>query len=309
MKKILLLFFCSLFLVQGCSHFEDELSTPDIVSEDMKLPSESEAFGKSVAKELRVLVTNLNNKGIDYTQANKSPTVKRKLFKELYRREIPEAVNKKSSNNNYPIVPYVPSDNINMLTDRQVALIKRIFKEYKSSKSNEVFFEKLKHINKEIYTLPKIEQERIFHLSAAMYYGLKEVKSLRKKGLMAPAGSFNSNVPRLKSYSVNGEGSGEDDGECRQTESAWAIAVGSEILLEGIKYVVKVSTYSAATALWLITACTVFQEDTPDYEERCKGPRDACVENPWKDGVRLDCQACYQHCLHNYGDWRCPVYE
>jgi len=52
---------------------------------------------------------------------------------------------------------------------------------------------------------------------------------------MASAGSFNSNVPRLKSYSVNGEGSGEDDGECRQNIALPKMANGHRIQLINVQ--------------------------------------------------------------------------
>src|SRR5690606_40644003 len=106
---------------------------------------------------------------------------------------------------------------------------------------------------------------------------------------------------------------GDDDngggGSCVQSESIFSIAIGTEIVMDGIKHVVKQATYSAARAMWIITACLLLQGDSSDYEKYCKGPRDACITNPWKDGVRLDCASCYQNCLHSKGVWKCPVYD
>src|SRR5690606_25753988 len=236
---------------------------PEEIVSEINLPQESEEYGKAVAKELRLIVNNLNEKGIDYTQVNKSAKVKRELFDELYK-DIPKTKGTQQTNN-FNIVSTVSQESINQLTDKQVALIKDITAEYKNSKSDEEFLKKLQKINDRIYSLTKIEQERLFKLSAVLYYGLKEVQYLRKQGLMGPAGSFAANRPRLKSFNEDGDDDNGGGGSCVQSESIFSIAIGTEIVMDGIKHVVKQATYSAARAMWIITACLLLQGDSSDY--------------------------------------------
>jgi|GEM_PF-6219614 len=200
MKKILA-FACYLFLFMGCSIPKDDLS----VSEDPFFPVESEVFGRSVAKEIRGIATNLNEKGIDYSLAKTSPLVRQQLFQELYK-DIPAVATAEpaTSNEDYSLVPIVSQENMSQITDRQVALLAHIVHEYRISRSDEAFLGKLENINKKTYALPEMERERLFNFSAALYYGLKEVQLLRKEGLMPPAGNPVASIPRLKSFSENG---------------------------------------------------------------------------------------------------------
>src|SRR5690606_22231044 len=203
--------------------------------------------------ELRLIVNNLNEKGIEYTQVNKSAKVKKELFDELYK-DIPKTKGTQQTNN-FNIVSTVSQESINQLTDKQVALIKDITAEYKNSKSDEEFLKKLQKINDRIYSLPKIEQERLFKLSAVLYYGLKEVQYLRKQGLMAPAGSFAANRPRLKSFNEDGDDDNGGDGSCVQSTSVFEISLGTKIFVDGLEHIVKHVVYSAARALFIVTAC------------------------------------------------------
>jgi len=123
---------------------------------------------------------------------------------------------------------------------------------------------------------------------------------------MPSVGLRSTGIPRLKSWSEDGDGDGT--GDCKQVESATSIAVGSEIFLEGLKHVVKASIWAAARSMFIITACLMLQGDT-NYHSKCGPKLNACIANPWKNGVRLDCRSCYDHCVNNRGKWNCPVYE
>src|SRR5690606_8601388 len=195
------------------------------------------------------------------------------------------------------------------LTDKQVALIKDITAEYKNSKSDEEFLKKLQKINDRIYSLPKIEQERLFKLSAVLYYGLKEVQYLRKQGLMAPAGSFAANRPRLKSFNEDGDDDNGGDGSCVQSTSVFEISLGTKIFVDGLEHIVKHVVYSAARALFIVTACLAQTSSGPD----CDDLATQCATKQWKyeDGqwIRMDCTTCRIFCFSN-GYWNntaCPL--
>ncbi|GHE36995.1 hypothetical protein GCM10017764_20260 [Sphingobacterium griseoflavum] len=294
---------------QSCSKIEEGLELPDENASALHLPKESEAYGKAVAQEIRNIALNFSKKGIDYTRVNTSPVIKKQVITELYK-DIPRVVQTTSTQANFTFESRVPPENFSALTDAQLRLIDKILDEYRISKSDEALFKKLKILNEEIYRLPEIEQERLFNLSAALYYGLKEINSLKKEGLMAPTGLFSSNNPRLKSFSKNGDGgSGGNTGECKQTESATAIAVGSEIVINGVKHVVKQSAYAAARALWIVTACLLQTSSGPD----CEALAIRCVEKRYKivNGrpVKMECAPCRSFCVSN-GYWNhrsCPL--
>src|SRR5690606_17274017 len=115
---------------------------------------------------------------------------------------------------------------------------------------------------------------------------------LREEGLMPPAGSLVGGIPRLKSGNENG-----GDGECTFIESLAAIAVGTEIFINGVKYVVEQSIYSAARALWMVTACLLLQGDT-SHRQFCNLKFQSCY-SPIPDG----CSICLQYCLTQGGVW------
>jgi len=296
-----------MIFIQGCSTTGDDLGLSDRDTAEINLPKESEEYGKAVAREVRAIAQNFNNKNIDYTQAHRSPKIKRQVIKELYK-DISEVVETTSSTVEVSFEDNVPQQNLDILTKAQLDLLNAILNAYRDSKSNDDLFKNIRVLNKEIYKLPEIERERLFNLTATLYYGLKEINELQHQGLMIPIGMKSASVPRLKSFQENGEGGIGGTGSCKQVESLTSIAVGSEIFVEGLKHVVKQTTYAAARALWVVTACLLLSGDT-DYNAKCGKNRDDCIANPWKNGIRLDCRSCYDHCMNNRGMWRCPVYE
>jgi len=302
MKKIFLILLCFITFIQGCSRSEYSPLEQENLEAEINLPKSSQEFGKKVSKEMRAIALNLSNKGIDYTQANRSTEVKKQVIQELFK-DIPVESNVKPSS--------APLEDITSLTAGQQKIISEISNELKIKKSDKKFFEKLKSINKSIYKLPVIEQERIFNLSATLYYGLKEAQKLREEGLMAPEGGNSSDIPRLKAFSENGEGSNGNTGQCIKAESLASVAVGREIIIQGVKYIVKEAAYAAARSMWIFTACLLFTSDTPDYHARCRPYVDACIEKnstlPYNQ--KMDCTSCYGYCTQNYGQWdtRCNV--
>lgn len=305
MRKLILVLFCSMIFIQGCSIDGDEVAIPEENVSEINLPKKSEVFGQEVAREIRRIAINFHNKGIDYTKTNRSASVRKHVIAELYKDAPIIGEKVPSAAKNISFATRAASENLTLLTVRQRVLIQKILDRYKGRISEEEFFRELKIINKEIHQLPTIEQERVFNMSAALYYGLREIQRLRREGLMAPKGMYGSIVPRLKSSSEEGGG----EGDCTETESAIAIPVGTEIFIEGLKYVVKESLWVAARAVFVIGACLILTSSSSD----CDGFANECASKQWKlengQWIRMDCTVCRNFCLSN-GYWNhtaCPL--
>ena len=81
-------------------------------------------------------------------------------------------------------------------------------------------------IRQKIYSdVPEIQQERLFTITAVLYYGIKEIQNLEEQGLMPRTPQSNIQYLRLKSG--NNESGGSFGDSCRKFLAAtWAIAIG-----------------------------------------------------------------------------------
>ncbi len=84
----------------------------------------------------------------------------------------------------------------------QLNILKLIAVARSESDSYIEFSNNLSEINDKIYkTVPKAEQEKLFYITSALYYGLKEINELVKRGFIYgnPEGVTNNTVSELKS--------------------------------------------------------------------------------------------------------------
>lgn len=195
--------------------------------------------------------------------------------------------------------PKVFAERLNSLTQIQLEFIDRIINECDKSKSYPDLAERLININKDIYIdVPEIQQERLFTITAVLYYGFKEIQNLEEQGLMPRTPQSNMQYLRLKSG--NNESGGSFGGTCRQISAyVWNLAVGA-IYYTGEVVVEVSSTIVAGAALLLVVLC--IPGDTPQYKEECYRRFRNCY-SPIPDG----CGICLQYCLSQGGVW--PPYS
>ncbi|MDR2272478.1 MAG: hypothetical protein LBF27_16345 [Sphingobacterium sp.] len=305
MRKTFLILLCFITFIQGCSRSEYSPLEQENLEAEINLPKTSDDYGKAVAKEIRNIVNNLNDKGYNFSEIKSKKEIE-EFNKQVYAASsVPELAS--TNNNNFFNSTPLLQNRYNEITENQQKIIDRIANSYGTRKSDQDFKNSLSNISKDIYKrVPKIEQERLFNIIAVLYHSLSEIQQLEKKGELARHNRKDlliGNTPRLKAFSESGEGS--TGTTCRQEQSAFAVAIGYINSL-GEK-ATQVITQAAAGAMgaYLITWCMNRELSTQDY---CVKQAKDCVAYPWKNGVRMDCQACLQHCVR-VGTWKCPVYE
>jgi hypothetical protein len=278
--------------MQSCSN-EDLLT--ETLSEKQKFPSYADNYGKAVAKELRHTVESLNKMGVDYSKANKSTAFKEQFYENLYKVN-PIMLNKDVMNNMSQMNPAVFAEKVRNLTGIQIEFIQHIIKECEKSISYNDLSDRLLNINKDIYSrVPEIEQERLFNITAVLYYGAKEIQNIEKQGQMLRTPHNDIQRVRLKSGNESGDSFG---GSCSSfLATAWAIAL-FEPTPTGEIVMAIVTVIYAGILLYEITVCTSSSstDDSSTYNY-CQQEFDYCY-SPIPDG----CSMCLQFCL-TQGYW------
>ncbi|MDR2954691.1 MAG: hypothetical protein LBV43_06390 [Prevotella sp.] len=299
MKKILSYILCFPVLFLNCSTDVDD----SVIVEKTNFPAQSEEYGKAVAKEFRTIVKNLNEMGVDYSDADNSEEFKARLYEDLYKAS-PVIKKMKTSFAEVQKASEISAERFNNLTEIQIEFAERIIKECGESTSYQDLFRKLISINKEIYTqVPPIEQERLFNVTAVLYYGFNEIQNLERQGQMFLTPHNKMVSPRLKGGSEPDPGGGTG-GSCRQITSAIGIFVVGAITTAG-ETVISV-TALGAVGFVLVVLC--IPGDT-DWGRICRGYSTRCIEKGWHQGRKMECDQCYRYCVNNFGwNWAsCPL--
>jgi len=294
MKKIFFYIFSISVLLQGCS-MEDDVLNPTQVN-DADFPSVSEEYGKAVAKELRGIVTSLNELGVDYSDADSSPEFKDRFYGNLNQTMPPSLLRSTNAISQTQMSPEVFIEKVKNLTELQIRFIERIIEECGESTSYDDFSKRLLAINKDISSsVPEIQQERLYNITAVLYYGMGEIENLEKQGQMLST-PYNGVQPvRLKSGNESGGGWGAS---CRKfLATVWVIAVGEptpagEIVASVITVVV------GGILLYEVVTCAKNNQSNYEY---CQQRFRNCY-SPIFDG----CSICLQYCLVQ-GSW--PPYS
>lgn len=303
MKKILFYFFSVTIFLQGCST-DDNMFDP-LQGDKMIFPAQSQELGKEVAKELRGIVSRLNEMGVDYSDADSSPEFKQRFYEDINKVASSGFPEDRTSISQIQMSPDEFVKGINNLTGVQIEFIERIIEECGKSTSHEDLSRRLISINKDIsISVPKIEQERLFNVTAILYYGTNEIRNLEIQGQMIPTPYNTVRPTRLRTGEESGGGGGFW-GQCREiSEYAWTLAIGA-IYYTG--EVVKSVTWNPAMSLVAVVLC--FQGGT-DF---CHNFSVKCVEKGWKNvggqWIKMECDQCYRSCVQN-GYWNhssCPL--
>ena len=291
MKKIFFYIFSISVLLQGCS-MEDDALNP-LQDDRANFPAQSQELGKAVAKELRGIVTSLNELGVDYSDADSSPEFKERFYGNLNQTMSPGLLRSTNAISQIQMSPEVFIEKVKNLTALQIKFVERIIEECGESTSYDDFSKRLLAINKDISSsVPEIQQERLYNITAVLYYGMGEIENLEKQGQMLST-PYNGVQPvRLKSGNESGGGWGAS---CRKfLATVWVIAVGEptpagEIVASVITVVV------GGILLYEVVTCP-----KPLSVNECIEKYVDCVEHTSGYG----CDMCLHRCRSS-GHWDC----
>jgi hypothetical protein len=271
-------------IMQSCN--SDDL-LGETLDEKPEFPFYADNYGKNVAKGFRNTVENLNRMGVDYSKADTSTAFKEEFYKNIGK------INPEFEDNIQPIDPAVFAEKVRSLTDIQIEFIQRIIEECNQSNSYQNLLDRLTAVNKDIYSrVPEIEQDRLFNITAVLYYGIKEIQNLEKQGQMLITPHNDIQRVRLKSGSESG---GSVGGSCHKfLATVWVIAIGEPTPAGEI--VAAIVTVGAL--LYEITVC---QNSTQTID--CSDRYAKCVTRgllpSWK------CYDCFVYC-QGQNVWECP---
>jgi hypothetical protein len=283
-------------IMQSCNS-EDLLA--ETLDEKPEFPSYADNYGKAVAKELRNTVENLNKMGVDYSNADNSAAFKEQFYENLYKVN-PVMANSKDVVNNMPQVnPIIRAEKIRNLTAIQLEFIQRITKECNDSKSYQELSQRLIKISEDIYSeVPKVQQERLFNVTAVLYYGVNEIQSLEKQGQMLSTPQNSMQRVRLKS---GGESGGNTSGSCRNfLATVWAIAI-CEPTPAGEIVAAVATIIVGGILLYEVTVCnsSSYSSSNIDCSQKYSDCIFAGLLASWK------CYDCFAYC-QGQNVWDCP---
>lgn len=276
---------CATFF-SNCSIKDDYIDSREI--EKINYPAHIEEYGKTFAAELRQTINNLNEQGVNYSQAKNTPEFKERFYKDWYSAS-PALTRSNVSIDQIGISPEKFAEGYRNLTAIQIEFIQRIIQEGEKVSSYEKLFKVLKNINNDIYAqVPKIEQERLLYTTAVLYYGLSEIQNLEKQGQMLLTPNSNLHSPLVKTRSESG---GDVGGWCRKFLAAtWAFAIGEPTPAgEIVASIATVITVGGILLYEIIVCKNGSGGDTDDY---CQQKFASCY-SPIPNG----CGICLQFCL------------
>jgi len=299
MKKtflIIITVFFTFVFVLGCSSSED-ISVP-VTAEVGNFPESSRMYGMAVADEIRGIVANLNKMGANYADADLSEEFKTKFYADVLAAS-PSLSGTKFSVQDIQFSQEAFARNVVSLTEVQIVFVGHIIEEIEKSGSYDDFAKRIFRINQNIYAnVPKLEQERLFNVTAVLYYGATEIHRLESLGEMIQTPNNKIGVPRLKSGSEEGGGGGFGS-QCRKfLATGWAIAVGEPTPLGEIVMSV-VTVYYAGSMLYEVITCP--KQGT--NENLCGHYFGLCMADIRNS--RALCAGCLAICIPT-GQWICP---
>ncbi len=284
----------SLVLCSCDNELLDDVETTEATTEETYLPAHIEEYGKAIAAELNSAVKNLSKMGVDYSSADRSEAFKEQFFEDYYE-ACPTKTKSKSVN------PMLMSregfeKGVKNLTKIQHEFIAKILLECKKSESYPDLAKRLISINKDIHSdVPEIQQERLFTITAVLYYGMNEFQNLEKLGLMPKTPRSDMQYLRLKTGGIE-EGGGSFGDSCRKfLATTWIIAI-AEPTPFGEVVASVVTVVVGGVLLYEVIVCAV---ETIDCGIMYAGCVDSGSMPSWK------CWDCFTYC-QGQNVWDCP---
>lgn len=292
----------ALFALCGCSQDDVFLKKNNVVG----YPAGIEDYGQTLAEEFRLTVSNLHEMGIFYSDASLTPEFRAKFLNDWYM----ASPSKTRSGSLKEIDVWADTDKIlegyRSMTDIQKDFFERIISECESSATLVDMERRLRAVNEDIYArVPEIQRERLFIISATLYYLSVEVEQVKRNGRMFVGSVWN--MPAIKTRSEDGS----FGDKCRSFYSAVALAVGSVIESGLGREIVKSVTKAVAGAAgWVIVACSVVSGDT--NRDECIEKYSDCIDagGQWAQmgsggAGKTMCAACLEYCRTQH-IWDCP---
>jgi hypothetical protein len=272
----------------GCFKSKDQ-SASNGSGVELNFPAQSEKYGKEVAKEMRGIVSNLNEVGYDFTNVKYNAEAKNKFYMDAFAAS-PTVRRTKGKAPNIETFMASVAENQTILTEIQIKFVDRIINEFSLSKSTKDLADRALKINKDIYaTVLSIQQERIFNTAAVLYYGVLELDKLEKEGLLTQK----INSPRLKA-SADSEDGGLGGSCTKFLATGWTIAVGEPTPAGEI--VMSVVTVIVA-GVWLYEVITCSK---PTTGTGTGNPNQAYCQMRYATCTSIiinGCSTCLQYCL------------
>ncbi|EEI90516.1 hypothetical protein HMPREF0765_3832 [Sphingobacterium spiritivorum ATCC 33300] len=308
MKKLFLgIWVCFMALMYSCTNPSDNLTISEENISEITLPEESEMYGRAVAEEIRIIVTNLNKKGYNFSEIENKKEVE-EFYKEVYSASSNPGL-ESTEPTPLNIDPVAIQSTQQELTVTQSKVISQIMDAYEELKSGHEFKQRLISISNNVYkTVPKIEQERVFNIISVVYYGMAEIQLLEDKGEIV-----RRNQNNLSNNNIQGVQSFSDDGytdslrNCRRQRSAFGVVIG--YVNSFGEQAVKVTRVAGATlGAYLILWCKV--DEQADLIGHCAEVYSRCINsrNPeWlKENTygKSKCETCRNDCVRQ-GGWPC----
>ncbi|WP_455963037.1 hypothetical protein [Bacteroides bouchesdurhonensis] len=315
MRKLFFYVF-SVALFMSCSQsdeFTNELTVleEETMKDEISFPEPIEAYGKAVAREIRVTVERLNEMNVDYSKANGSKEFREKFYKEWFDAS-PSIARTRAAGISVPTVmsPTEFAERYNELTEAQINFIQQIIDECKKSTSYQNLLDRLSDMKEKICSqVSEIEQERLLNVISVLYYGVKEISYLEDQGLMLRIPSNNIQLSRVK---TRGENDDFIPASCRKfLATIWTIAVGEPTAAgEIVASVASVTVLVGSTLVFMYEVIVCAAEESEDFD--CANEYGICMGNggKWTERNsggwgRTMCELCFRYCQKEHV-WECP---
>ncbi len=320
MKRLFFLVSLVVLLTQGCSQddFVDEMF---IIKDrgkqvEMRLPIEIEAYGRAIAAEIRATVTNMVERGIDYSEIPDSVDFRERFYSDWCAAN-PKTNQTRSAQTKF-LLQMSASDfaeKYQMLTAIQIDFINKIINECKESSSYDDLLKRLVVLKEDICLhVPEIEQERLLNIISVLYFSVQTISEMKTEGLMlrTPHDYNDFQSVQVKTRAVEGGVIDVPFGCQSFLTTVWTIAVGEptpfgEIVASVVTVVV------AGTVMYEVITCKDEDTTNEELEKRkyCAEKYTQCMEDPelskphsgstW--GISK-CADCLHECISD-GYWDC----
>ena len=301
MRQFISAFILLFLLLCGCSNNDLSITVP-LNQVDRSFPKTSRQFGQSVAKEIRGSLKNMYNAGICYSTINDDRVFKDRFFKDYFNQSFHV---KKHQMDYSQIVPTSSQMvcNLETITELQFSYINKVAKICSHSHSYEDFSSEIVSLNREISEMvPFAQQQRLYNMIAAFYYGLSAIYSSVNSGYSIKSIRSVDNQYRILTRSETGSSGIWNN--CSYLAAAWALALGEPSFLGEI-VALAYTVYVAGALTYYYLVCSGDTSEVNQGAVNYEAIRQLCedhfahCQSPIPDG----CSVCLQYCLLHEGAW------
>jgi len=287
----------SLITLTQCDYVSD--SDKFLEQQRPIFPENSKDFGVEVANCINHAIKGFHKSGIDYSNAEVNSDFRHRFYKDYFQNFPNVNTDEGKQIIDHQFSASVHSRGLSNLTDIQLSVIDMITSECAKSVTYDDFYDVICKINAKICeSVPDIQQERLYNITSALYYGMREIQRLESNGYIIPTPNREIKSAVAKSRSESG---GSVGGTCRTVlATTWAIALGEPSPFGEI--VASVITVAVAGVLmYEVLLCPAGSSNggssTDDRWNYCQFKFSRCY-SPRPDA----CGTCLQYCMQQ-GSW------